>query len=256
MFVNHFTKVFQHRKDGDGNHLAESADRRQLQGMRELIEQWQVGARGAAFGPSRKHFDQLLRTHSARDALATRFVAIEADRVERHVEHASAFGADHDGSRADHGTGCRYCVPVESEVSHGCGQVPRGRARWRVREQLAISENTAGIFEDELRILRAHGDFVDSGTIYIAANAYELHTRCGVCSLGLEPVRATGKDHGGEGESLDVVDGCRLIPEAIRAREGWLVARFGAFTFDGFEQRALFAADVTSRAHKDFEVEG
>src|SRR5712691_3656978 len=217
MVVNDLAKMFQDRKDGDGNYLAKSADGSQLQRMRELIEQWQVAARGAAFGPSRKHFYQLLRADATGNTLAARFVAREADCVERHVEHAAAFGADHNCSGADHGTGCRYSVPVEGKISHGRGQVSRRRARRRVAEQLPIPKNATGVFEDELRILRAHRDFVDSGTIYVAANAYELHTGCGVCSLGLEPVRATGKNHGGKGEGLDVVDCSGLVPQAVRA---------------------------------------
>ena len=44
MVVNDLAKMFQDRKDGDGNYLAKSADRSQLQRMRELIEQWQVAA--------------------------------------------------------------------------------------------------------------------------------------------------------------------------------------------------------------------
>ena len=38
--------------------------------------------------------------------------------------------------------------------------------------------------------------------------------------------------------------------------KGRLVARFGAFAFDGFEQRAFFAADVTAGADEDLQVEG
>ena len=106
------------------------------------------------------------------------------------------------------------------------------------------------------RVLRAHRDFVNSWTIHIATDSDELHAESAVRSLRLEPLRSAGEDHGGERKGLNVVDGGRLVPKSIRSREGRLVARFGAFAFDRFEQRALFAADVAAGADKNFEVEG
>src|SRR5258706_14643271 len=143
-----------------------------------------------SFRPSRKHFDELLRAHAAGNAFAAGFVAVEADCVQRHIEHAAAFGADNNRARADHRTGSCYFVPIERKGYHGCGQVSRRRAGWRVGEQLAISKNAARVFVDELRISRAHGDFKNSWTIYIAADPYKLHAGCGVRPLRFEPLRS------------------------------------------------------------------
>ena len=38
VFVDNLAKMFEDGRDGDGNDLAEAADRRQLQGMGEFIE--------------------------------------------------------------------------------------------------------------------------------------------------------------------------------------------------------------------------
>ena len=58
-----------------------------------------------------------------------------------------------------------------------------------------------------------------------------------------------------ESKRLDVVDDGRLVPKAIRARKGRLVARLGALAFDGFKQRGFFAADIAAGADEDFKIE-
>ena len=47
----------------------------------------------------------------------------------------------------------------------------------------------------------------------------------------------------------------RLVPKTVGPGEGRLVARLGALAFDGLEQRALFAADITAGADEDLEIE-
>jgi len=59
----------------------------------------------------REHISR--RIHSGRSARP----------LSAHVEHAAAFGDDDDRTRAHHGTGRCYRVPVECKVHHRRGQI-------------------------------------------------------------------------------------------------------------------------------------
>ena len=133
-------EMLQHRRDGNGNDLSEAADRGELH--RARIARRATGDRAAqtAFGPASQHLDHLLRSEAAGNTLAAGFVAVEAHRVQRHVEHAAAFGADHDRARTDHGARRRHGIPVEWKVDHRGGQIARRRTRRRECEQLTLSQ--------------------------------------------------------------------------------------------------------------------
>ena len=75
-------------------------------------------------------------------------------------------------------------------------------------------------------------------------------------SLRLVPLHAVHQNLRHVGERLDVVQRGWLVENALRHRERRLVARLGAFAFDGFDQRALFAADVSAGADEEFQIEG
>src|SRR5258705_188091 len=53
---------------------------------------------------------------------------------------------------------------------------------------------------------------------------------------------------------LDVVQRGGLVKDAVRHREWRLVARLRAVALDGLDQRALFTANVTTRAHEHFQI--
>src|SRR5207302_644850 len=94
---------------------------------------------------------------------------------------------------------------------------------------------------------RAHRDLVGAGPDDVAADADELQAGRPRLALGLEPLGAAQQDGGGHHERLDVVDDRRLVPEAVGAGEGRLVARLGPLALDRLQQRRLLAADVTAR---------
>src|SRR5713226_4262044 len=102
-------KMFEHglnRRRGD---LAEAADGSQTHGLREFVEERQIGAilrfRDAALRPANEHVRHFLRADAAGDTLAAGFVPIEAHRVEGHVQHAGGVVADDDGAGAENGAG-------------------------------------------------------------------------------------------------------------------------------------------------------
>jgi len=69
------------------------------------------------------------------------------------------------------------------------------------------------------------------------------------------PVDAVVQDARDVREGLDVVEQRRLAPEPHGAREGRLVARLAALTFDRVEDRRLLTADVRAGALSHLDVE-
>ena len=89
----------------------------------------------------------------------------------------------------------------------------------------------------------------------MAGDADELQAARAIGAGGFVPVDATSEDLRHVGESFDVVDDGGLLEESGLAGEGRLIARLGAMAFNGFEERGFFAADIATRANKDFEIE-
>ena len=72
--------------------------------------------------------------------------------------------------------------------------------------------------------------------------------------MGDEPIDAACENLRNVDKRFNVVDNGGLLPEADLAGKRRLIARLGAMAFDGFDQRAFFAADVAAGADKNFEI--
>ena len=89
----------------------------------------------------------------------------------------------------------------------------------------------------------------------VAADADKLQSGRAAYALRLVPLDASHQNLRHVGERLHVVQRRRLVEHALRHRKRRFVARFGAFALDGFDQRALFAANVSAGADEQFQVE-
>ncbi len=88
----------------------------------------------------------------------------------------------------------------------------------------------------------------------MAADADKFQAARAASALCNEPVYAASENLRDVDKSLHVVDDGGLLPEANLAREGRLVARFGAMALNSFDERAFFAADVSAGTDKNFEL--
>src|SRR4029078_10190630 len=95
--------------------LAEAADRSEPHRVAEFLVEREVVPAAPSLRPLGEHLGHLGGSGPAGYALAARLVAEEADRVERHVEHAGAVVAHDDRPRAERRARRRHRVPAERE---------------------------------------------------------------------------------------------------------------------------------------------
>src|SRR5216683_514801 len=255
----HFrAKVFQHGLNRRRHGLPESANRSEAHGLREFLEKRQVTAilrlGNPALRPAREHVRHFLRADAARDALPAGFVAIKAHGVQRHVQHASCVVANDDSAGAEHGAGLGECFEVETNINHRSWQIAGRRSGRREGFQLSPAANATGVIENNLAHRHAHRDFKNPRARNVAADTDEFQAARAACALRDEPIDAVGENLRNVDESFDVIDDRGFLPQADLTGEGWLIARLGAMTFDGFDQRALFATDIAAGANKNFQV--
>src|SRR5579859_2352240 len=104
---------------------------------------------------------------------------------------------------------------------------------------------------DQLVVRGSHRHFEDAGIAHISADADKLDARRSTASVTLKPVSSARQDHGGQGKSLDVIQRGWFVPEALKNREGRLIARLRAMSLDGLNERSLLSADVTAGTNED-----
>src|SRR5258708_19441585 len=259
MSVNFSAKMFQHGLNRRGHDLAEAADRGKAHGLREFVEEREIGAilrfGYAALRPAHQHVGHFLRADAAWDALAAGFVAIEAHSVEGHVQHASGVVADDDGAGTEHGASFGEGFEIETNIDHRSGKIAGRRAGWREGFQLSAAAKAARMNEDNVAHGRAHGYFENAGPAHPAADTDKFQSARATGALSDEPIDAARENLRNVDEGFDVVDDGGFLPEADLARKGRLVARLGAMAFDGFDERAFFATDVAAGADKNFQIE-
>ncbi len=135
------------------------------------------------------------------------------------------------------------------------GKYPDDGPGWRERLQLFSARDPARQVENHFRHRQAHGDLENAGLAHVAADADEFQSGRPAHALRLVPVDAAHQNLRHVGERLDVVQRRWLVEDALRYRKRRFVARFGALAFDGFDQRALFAADVSAGADEQLQIE-
>ena len=157
--------------------LAQAADGSQLQRVESSSSNCRSGSEARPSRPSREHLHHLLRTHAAGYTLAAGFVADKS--APRSAPCPACSGLRH---RPRLLPSQPWNLPPLAHSSRGedrpwSGQVSGRRARRRETKQLPPVEHATRIFVDQLRILRAHRDFVNPRPVHVAADAYELHAR-------------------------------------------------------------------------------
>src|SRR5260370_4759982 len=249
--------MFQHGLNRRGHDLAEAADRGKAHGLREFVEEREIGAilrfGYAALRPAHEHIGHFLRTYGAGNTLAAGLIAIKAAGIEGHVQHASGVIADDDGAGTEHGAGFGEGFEIEANIDHGSGKIAGRRAGWREGFQLSAAAKAARMIEDNVAHGRAHGYFENAGAGNVAADTDKFQSARATGALSDEPIDAARENLRNVDEGFDVVDDGRFLPEADLARKGRLVARLGAMAFDGFDERAFFATDVAAGADKNFQ---
>src|SRR6267143_2218183 len=125
--VDFGAKMFQDGLNRRGYDLTEPANRSEAHGLRELVEQRQIGAvlrlGNAALRPAHEHVRHFLRTNAAGHAFAARLVAIETHGVQSHVQHAGRIVANNDRAGAQHGAGFGKRLEIKSHVAHRGGKI-------------------------------------------------------------------------------------------------------------------------------------
>src|SRR5215472_4687915 len=125
--INFGAKMLQHGLNWSSRNLAKAADGRLAHRLRKIIEERQVRSilwlGNAALRPANEHLRHFLRAYAARDALATRFVAIKTYCVQRHVQHAGRVVANHNGAGAEHRPCVRERPEVETHIGHRGRQI-------------------------------------------------------------------------------------------------------------------------------------
>ena len=100
---------------------------------------------------------------------------------------------------------------------------------------------------NKVAVGRAHGNFKNSGTHYVSADAYEFQTGNIVYALLLIPVHPIDQDRRGQGEGFNIVNGGGGVPKPVCSGKRRLVARFPALALQGLQERTLLAANVSTR---------
>src|SRR6266850_941408 len=129
--VNLGAKMFQDRLNRCGRDLTEAADRSKAHGLREFVEQSEVGAI-LGFGdpslrPAHEHVRHFLRADAAGNTFAAGLVAIKTHGVQSHVQHAGCIVANYDRAGTQHGAGFSQRLEIEAQVNHRGRKIAR---RW------------------------------------------------------------------------------------------------------------------------------
>src|SRR6267142_285985 len=257
--VNFGAKMFQDRLNRRGRDLTEAADRSKAHGLRELVEQREVGAilwlRDAALCPAQEHVRHFLRADAAGNAFAAGLIAIKTDGVQSHIQHAGRIVANNDRAGTQHGAGFGQSFEIDAHVNHRGRKVARRGAGRRERFQLAASANATGVIKNDFAHGRAHGDFENSGASHVATDADKLQTARAAQALRGEPIDTPRQNLRHVDESLDVIEHRGLLPETRLHRKRRFVARFGSMPLNRLQQRGFLAADIAAGADKNFEFE-
>src|SRR5712692_772491 len=256
--VDFSAKMFQYGLNWCWHDLAEAADGSEAHGLREFVEESEVGTvlrfGDAALRPARKHVRHFLRADAARDTLTAGFVAIEAYCVERHVQHTGGVVADDDGAGAQHGADFGESLEIETNVDHRSGKIAGRRAGWRESFHLTAAANSASVIENDVAHRHTHGDFENARARDVTANADKFQAARPAGTLCDKPVDPVGENLRNIDEGLDVVDDGGFLPQTDLTGKRRFVARLGAVPFNGFDERAFFATDVAAGTDKNFEI--
>ena len=195
--------------------MAESADAGESHGLRKFVEEREVGLilgiGETALCPADEQVGHFLRADATGNAFAAGFVAIEADGVEGHVEHASSVVANHDGAGAKHGAGFCKRFEIETNIDHRGGKIARGWTAWSEGFQFPAATNSTGVREKNFFHGGAHGDFKNAGIGDVTADADKFQSARTIDPLRCKPFDTAGKDLRHVDEGFDIVEHCGFL---------------------------------------------
>ncbi len=179
----------------------------------------------------------------------------ELGRGLERVDHAGRFVHHDDTGRARHRARRDERVEVHGDVDLIRGEHLRRDSAGNDRLELLSVAHSLRVGLDELSESYAHGSFVETRAIHVAAQREESRASLlGSSDFG-ELGGALPEDVRNAGKRLDVVHDGRALKEPRDRGEGRLQLGKPLSALEGAQERGLFAADVGARAAVDHDVE-
>src|SRR4029077_2383524 len=144
---------------------------------------------------------------------------------------------------------------VQPDVCHRRRQISRRRPRRRERFQGVAATHTARMIKQDFAHRDPERHFINSRSRSMSAHSHELESARTVSPRCFVPLHTTRKNLRHVYKRLDVVDHRRFLPQAHNPGERRFVSRFRAMSLDGFDQRALLAANVSAWTDKHSQLE-
>ncbi len=186
----------------------------------------------------------ILGAYPARRAESATFVSEEAGKIAGHFEHVTGLIKHHEGARG------RYIFEADAPPEFEGGQA---NARWTTdlyRLRLAGSAVLQDLFN-----ACAERVFVQAGPITVAADRVDFCTgRFGRANAG--PARSAVCGYVDDrADGLNIGHNGRLAAIALFNGEGRSDSRGAALALERFDQRRVFAADVSAGANVNTDIE-
>src|SRR4051794_15039006 len=248
-------EVLQCAEHGVGREAAERAERAEFHGVAEVFDECEVFAHALALDDLLDGLDAAGRADPARRALAAGFDGAEFHGETRLLAHVDAVVEHDDTAVADQAVARGEGLVVERRVEQRAREVGAQGASDLYRADRAARERAAAVVVDELAERHAEGRLEQPAVADVAGEldrhrtARATHAEIGI-GLG-----AFGQDEGDGGERQHVVDDGRLAEQAVMRGQWRLCAHEATTAFEAFQQRGLFAANVSAGADAHLEIE-
>lgn len=276
-FCEFFREFGQEALGGPGAGFSEGADGASGDVVRDVFEGGRVAFDGAAVHHAGGHFCHPEAAFAAGGALAATFVGVEEIEVVEGFEHVAGVVHDDHAATADHSACGSESGRVHDDIenvdfaidegtvgSFGFGfdffahaqDFGRASAGDDGFEGASGAGATTDIEEQFPESDRACRKFIGAGFLHVAAHAHHAGAAIARGAHFGVFVGTEAEDVFYMADGFDVVDNGRSHVEAEDGREvGGLDAGIGAFAFEGFEKAGFLAADVSTCALVDIDVE-
>src|SRR5664280_1849398 len=219
-----------------GGRLPEAAQRRVLDVPPQRLEGVEVRRDGLALGDALEQVEHHAGADAAWRALAARLLDEELEEEARQLDHAGAVVEDDEPAGAHDRTELLQRLVVDRHIGGGC--IPAA----------------ADLLDDGAQ-RDAHWHLDETGVADRPGEGQHLGALAAARADGGEPLGAAQEDRRDAGPRLDVVDQCRLAPEAVLRRERRARLRRAALALDRAQQRRLLAADESAGPDAGLDVE-
>ncbi len=120
--------------------------------------------------------------------------------------------------------------------------------------KLMTFADAAANFKHDFAQGSAHRDFNQSGVHHMTGQRECLRAAAVPHTVGTEPLRTIQEDGAQVGQCFNVIDNCRLTPQAFYSRIGRTRIRHTAASFDRSQQSCLLAADKSTGTFFNIDV--